>query len=258
MLSYQHIYHAGCLADVHKHAALALVLTKMVDKPKALSYIETHAGRGVYDITCVEAEKTGEAKSGIIKFLADNKLPLQHPYLKTIAASKAAHGKNFYPGSAYIAKNILGENDQIVLMEMHPKEYAALKNNMRGTNIHTHKRDGYAGALAISPPQPRRGIVFIDPSYEKKVEYEIMADYISKLNKKWPQAVILLWYPILNAGLHDSMCQKIKALSLPKFWQQEVSFNKTGRIGVMQGSGLICINTPFGIDSELEDISGWF
>ena len=61
MLSYQHIYHAGNLADVQKHALLAFALDYMTRKDKPLTYIETHAGRGVYDLTAPEATKTGEA-----------------------------------------------------------------------------------------------------------------------------------------------------------------------------------------------------
>ena len=59
MLSYQHLYHAGNLADVQKHAALAWVLDYLTRKDKPLSYIETHAGRGVYDLAAEEALKTG-------------------------------------------------------------------------------------------------------------------------------------------------------------------------------------------------------
>ena len=61
MLSYQHSYHAGNLADIHKHAALAWVLSYLLKKPKPLSYIESHAGRGLYDLTSRESVKTGEA-----------------------------------------------------------------------------------------------------------------------------------------------------------------------------------------------------
>lgn len=258
MLSYQHIYHAGCLADVHKHAALTLILGKMVEKPKALSYIETHAGRGWYDTSCREAEKTGEAKAGILKFLAERKISPHHPYMQIIAEAQTIHGQSCYPGSAYIAQTLLQDTDQLYLMEMHPQEYTALKQNMQGENIHIHKRDGYEGALSISPPQPRRGMVFIDPSYEKKIEYELMAGYIKDLHKKWPEAVIFIWYPILQAGLHNAMREQIQALNLPKFWLQEVIFNTNGRLGAMQGSGIICINTTFGTEEALAEIASWF
>ena len=58
MLSYQHIYHAGNLADVQKHALLCHVLDYMTQKDKPLTYIETHAGRGLYDLSSHEAETT--------------------------------------------------------------------------------------------------------------------------------------------------------------------------------------------------------
>ena len=65
MLSYQHIYHAGNLADVHKHGLLAWMLDYLTRKDKPLSYIETHAGRASYDLDADEARKTGEAAQGI-------------------------------------------------------------------------------------------------------------------------------------------------------------------------------------------------
>ena len=65
MLSYQHLYHAGNLADVHKHALLAWMLDYLTRKDKPLSYLETHAGRGLYDLEAPEARKTGEALQGI-------------------------------------------------------------------------------------------------------------------------------------------------------------------------------------------------
>ena len=55
MLSYQHIYHAGNAADLHKHALLAWMLDYLTAKDQPLSYVETHAGRGLYDLSSDEA-----------------------------------------------------------------------------------------------------------------------------------------------------------------------------------------------------------
>ena len=57
MLSYQHHFHAGNAADVHKHALLSVMLAYMTQKDKPLSYLETHAGRGVYDLGAEHARK---------------------------------------------------------------------------------------------------------------------------------------------------------------------------------------------------------
>ena len=111
MLSYQHIFHAGNLADVHKHALLAWTLDYLVAKDKPLTYIETHAGRGLYDLTAAEAEKTGEAAAGIAK--AEAWLPADHPYRRRLAEVRAHHGDMAYPGSPLIAATTLRSADVI-------------------------------------------------------------------------------------------------------------------------------------------------
>ena len=54
MLSYQHAYHAGGPADLHKHIVLAELIARLTVKPRAISYLETHAGRGLYDLTAAK------------------------------------------------------------------------------------------------------------------------------------------------------------------------------------------------------------
>jgi 23S rRNA (adenine2030-N6)-methyltransferase len=49
-LNYQHAFHAGNFADVHKHAVLARILSYLTAKPAALRVIDTHAGAGRYDL----------------------------------------------------------------------------------------------------------------------------------------------------------------------------------------------------------------
>ena len=97
MLSYQHAYHAGNLADVHKHAALAWVCDYLTRKDKPLSYIETHAGRGLYDLSGAEAAKTGEAAQGIGRTAAW--FDPGHPYSRARAQIADAQGKVVQPSA---------------------------------------------------------------------------------------------------------------------------------------------------------------
>ena len=69
MLSYQHGFHAGNRADVLKHAVLHSVLTELRSANKSIFYVETHAGRGVYDLGSEQAVKTGEAAEGVLAML---------------------------------------------------------------------------------------------------------------------------------------------------------------------------------------------
>ncbi|MEE9453675.1 MAG: 23S rRNA (adenine(2030)-N(6))-methyltransferase RlmJ [Paracoccaceae bacterium] len=236
MLSYQHAYHAGGPADLHKHIALAELLALLTRKARPISYMETHAGRGIYDLDAPEALKTGEAAAGIARIT----LP-DCPFSKAMQTIRTAHGAMAYPGSPTIAKTLLRPTDKLHLMELHPAEYKALSTLVQGQNISTHHRDGYEGVLAISPPKPRKGLVLIDPSYEVKSEYLAVAAFTRKLMVKWPEATVMIWYPILKAARHVDM---LNALHLPVL-RDEVSFDLKDNKG-MTGSGLALVNAPYG------------
>lgn len=256
MLSYQHSYHAGCLADVHKHAVMSVLLSILIQKDKPLTYFETHAGRGLYDLTSDDALKTGEAKLGIQKLMDD--IDSDHPYKKALQVIHDCYGANAYPGSPMIAANILRDIDRMHLMELHPGEIEHLREAMNKTGAKIHHRDGYEGVLALSPPNPARGIALIDPSYEVKTEYDAAANFIQKLHKKWPVGVIALWYPILPAGLHKGMCEQIRAQGYPKILIQEIMFPSLKDRPGMDGSGMIVINAPYGLAEAFEKIPDLF
>ena len=88
MLSYQHGYHAGGPADLHKHIVLAELLARLTAKPRGITYLETHAGRGTYDLGAPEALKTGEAARGIGRLAPDPGTP----FGRALAAARAAGG----------------------------------------------------------------------------------------------------------------------------------------------------------------------
>ncbi len=260
MLSYLHAYHAGCLADVHKHGLLSVLLQKLTEKDRPLTYMETHAGRGVYDLESAEALKTREAEAGIQAILSANCLPSDHPYAAALRDVKAVYGDSAYPGSPAIARTILRENDHLHLMELHPKEIAMLKRQFRDDNCHCHHRDGYEGVLGVSPPKARRGLVLIDPSFEVKTEYDQCVQFIKKLHKKWPEAVIALWYPILGIGHHKSMVKALEAAAFEKVSHRRLNFdpiitknhNSHDEFMGMIGTGLYIINCPWGVEDHFD------
>lgn len=246
MLSYQHIYHAGNLADVHKHALLAFVLDYMAAKDKPLSYLETHAGRGLYRLDAIEARRTGEAAAGILRL--EKAFAPDHPYMRAIDGTRAAHGSQTYPGSPLIAAHLLRMSDRITLAELHPQEYAALAQVMGG-RARIEKRDGFELMQALCPPDPRRGVLMIDPSYEVKADYDTIPQIIATLRRKWNVGVILLWYPILQAGLHAGLVARITD-DHPDAQVFEARFPPIREGHRMIGSGLVALNAPWGMDEE--------
>ncbi|WP_296425130.1 23S rRNA (adenine(2030)-N(6))-methyltransferase RlmJ [Yoonia sp.] len=255
MLSYQHGYHAGNLADVHKHSLLSWALDYMVRKDKPLSYLETHAGRGLYDLTDEAAVKTGEAAKGIA--IVRDWFAADHPYAKVLARIRAAHGPNAYPGSPLVAAELLRPMDNIHLAELHPQEFAALKGNMAPYGGIYRQRDGWEMALSVCPPDPRRGLLLIDPSFEVKTDYETIPKTLGDIHRKWGVGVLMLWYPILTDAPHKPMIAALRG-AIPDAITHEVSFAPARPGHRMVGSGLFVVNAPYGFAQEAAKLSRLF
>ena len=253
MLSYQHGYHAGNMADVHKHALLAWMLDYMTRKPKPLSYLETHAGRALYDLDSAEARKTGEAARGIA--LAKGWFSADHPYARALASVQAAHGPRAYPGSPLIAQQTLRFEDTITLAELHPAEAAALRAALPGVTV--TRSDGFAAALSRCPPDPRRGLLLCDPSWEVKSDYETVPEFLSKLHRKWPVGVLALWFPVLSDAPHRPMLRRLHR-QFPDAISHTIAFPPARPGHGMTGSGLFVVNPPFGFEDQANWLSERF
>ena len=255
MLSYQHAYHAGNLADLHKHALLASALDYLTRKDKPLSYLETHSGRGLYRLDGAEAAKTGEAKAGILRAERDGWLPAGHPLHAALASVRRSYGANAYPGSPLIAAHFLRRGDSAHLAELHPGEFAALEQVAGFANL--HRQDGFQMAQAVCPPTPRRGMLLIDPSFEVKADYATIPKQIDQIARKWNVGVIALWYPLLTDHRHQPMLDALMS-SHPDALRSEVHFAPARPGHFMTGSGMWVLNAPFGLSDEAQQLEAMF
>lgn len=251
MFSYQHIYHAGNMADVQKHLWLLCALEYLGRKDKPYIWIDTHSGRGLYDLSAPEAQKIKEYESGILKILEivqGSNQPILQLYAKAIGGGDLTS----YPGSAFLAAGSLRASDKLYAYEMHPKEFEFLSANLKGfKNAKALKEDGYAGLKSLVPPAIRRGGVLIDPSYEVKDEYSQVASAVAEAYKKWPQGVYMIWYPILAAGRHEKLCEGLAEIT-SDYVRDEWIF-KDAEKGML-GSGMFVINSPYTCAETMEDI----
>lgn len=261
MLSYQHGFHAGNFADLHKHLTLQLMLNALNRKAKPWCYLETHAGRGLYDLTSDQAQKTGEFKEGIAKLWGKPQSGAIEDYLTQVRSAGAEFGSSesdpmvAYPGSPMLAALQMRDNDKMHLMELHPKESVELKRNMRRfANVGVHHRDGYEGVLSLLPPKPNRGLLLIDPAYEVKDEYAQVARFIEQVLKRWPNAQIAIWYPILAAARHELMLKQVLKISTDVgVYDSRFIVDELTERG-MFGSGMLLINPPWQLDNQLEEL----
>lgn len=256
MLSYQHIYHAGCFADVVKHVFLSRIIDYMTQKDKPMLYLETHAGRGLYDLESRISKKTGEAQNGIFKLWPhhQNLVPGFMPFIHTL--QKVNHFKKlrFYPGSAQIALHQCRQHDRLIFCELHPQEILALQSlPTLGKKLSIEQVDGIEKIKAQVPPLEKRALIFIDPSYEVKEEYQSIPKAITLNYKKFPQGVYVLWYPMISSLAHQTLIKHLKRIPAERtlhlqFWME--NSKKNG----MYGTGLYIINPPYILAKEAQSI----
>lgn len=259
MLSYQHAYHAGGPADLHKHAAFAALLALLTVKARPISVIETHAGRGLYDLSSPETAKTGEAARGVARLAPADPEGAgagAAAFARALAAVRARFGPDAYPGSPLIARTLLREGDRLTLCELHPAEHAALRATLNaavrnappGPRWAVHRRDGHEALPALCPPAPRRGLALIDPSYEVKTEYARTAETALAALGRWPEGCALIWFPLID-DRHLALTEPLRA-ALPDLLRDEVAFADPPARG-MHGSGLLLLNPPWGAAEAL-------
>lgn len=257
MLSYQHAYHAGNFADVHKHLTLFAVIDHLLRKSSPVTYIDTHAGRGLYPLAAEETRKLQEYRQGVVPLwqarqaLAEE--PLLRAWLESLARVQQREGElDHYPGSPWWLAQRLRSEDRLRLFELHPGEHDHLARQHLPDNVRRTHGDGLQGLLKRLPVSTPRLCVLVDPSFERKAEYAEVAEAVSSAMGKARHAVMLVWYPLLPAGRHHELLEGLRDGGLRKIWRSELSLREpaTDERG-MYGSGMLVVNPPWGLDERL-------
>lgn len=253
MLSYQHGYHAGNFADVVKHLTLSRIASYMVQKDKPLLYLETHSGRGLYDLRDGQANKTREFQDGIARVWEEkSKLsPLMSPWLSAIKALNPQGDLRYYPGSPALALSLLRNQDRLVLSERHPREFEYLEQLPKdGKRVFFRQVDGMQELNAALPPIERRGLIFVDPSYELKDEYKSIPRALHTAYTRFATGVYCLWYPIVDNRLRDQLVRGMLNIKAERALRIEFCLTGTSGAG-MRGCGLWVINPPHTLAADM-------
>lgn len=256
MLSYRHSFHAGNHADVLKHIVQSLILDALKQKDKPFVYHDTHSGVGRYDLTHEWSEKTGEYKQGIARIWGQNEIPAElHSYLSAIRAVNPGDELRYYPGSPKVARALIRPQDRMVLTELHPSDYPLLEQEFhRDRQVTIYKEDGFQRLKASLPPKERRGLVLIDPPYELANEYRDVVQAIAQSYKRWATGVYAIWYPVVNRCDIDDMLEGLESLGIRKILQIELGVSPDTNERGMTASGMIVINPPWKLISQMESV----
>lgn len=248
-MNYRHIFHAGNICDVVKHAVLTLLIDHLRSKEKGFCVLDTHAGTGLYDLNDARAGKTGEAQNGIYKLLAAPEIPELASYyavLKKLNSGAFQH----YPGSPLLAQNMLRPQDRLIACELHEEDVKELRHFVPGA--HAHHRDGYEALKAFLPPEEKRGLVLIDPPYEKTDEFETLIAAVKGAHQRWAQGITMIWYPIKERPAVWQFHEALVATGIPKVLCAEFIYQEETRHDRLNGSGLILVNPPWKLDEQLK------
>jgi 23S rRNA (adenine2030-N6)-methyltransferase len=253
-MNYRHAYHAGNFADVLKHAALTAVLLHLRKKETPFAVIDTHAGRGIYDLTSDESSKTGEAKDGILKILDAGEVSgVLGDYLECVGPYLPER----YPGSPLIAAHMLRAKDRLIAIEKHADEFAILSTRLAPyERARVIEGDGYATLLKNLPPAERRGVVLIDPPFEDSDEFERAATTIVRAHKKFATGIYFLWYPMKAHGDAERASGELINAGIEKLLRIELDIGRAEDTSenAMTATGLLVVNPPYGFVEETERI----
>ncbi len=256
MLSYQHAYHAGNFADVHKHIALFAVSNYLLRKKSPITYIDTHAGRGLYPLSAGESQRLQEHSHGVEPVWQARRRvsqPLLDDWCRVLGDAQPDKAVlSHYPGSPWWLGQALREQDVLRLYELHPGEHRHLSEQPLADNAARIFGDGLEGLKRRLPVTTPRLCVLIDPSFERRDEYREVAEAVRFTLTKARHAVVLLWYPLLPAAHHATLMDKLAASGIRKIWRSELVQRPQGSATHgMYASGMLIINPPWGVDETL-------
>jgi 23S rRNA (adenine2030-N6)-methyltransferase len=280
-VNYRHQFHAGNFADVMKHAVLVQLIRGMQAKEKGFLYLDTHAGRGGYDLDAASSGLTQprapEWPDGIGRLWTRRDLPAEladyleqvrtfDAYARTETGAAAAagasderpiHGPRFYPGSPRLAQGLLRPQDRAMLYEAQPDEAAALAQEFIGAKrVSVHAIDGYTGVKAALPPPERRALVLIDPPFEAQEEWSRIIAAITAGLARTPAATFAVWYPLTTrAKLTDFYRQLMAIKILPPCYTVELTIAGEEAGFKMRGSAVLVLNPPWGSEGPIRALT---
>jgi len=254
-VKYRHGFHAGNFADVTKHVVLVAALLRLTEKDRPLFLLETHAGRGRYEVSA----RSGEAEHGIGRLLAA-KPATQHPalarYLEIVRGMNPGGELRIYPGSPLIEAAFLRAGDRAAFCELQEGEAEGLRYELHGdARIGVHCRDGFEALGALVPPPEKRGLALIDPPYEETdADFARVADALAAAALRWPQGVLMAWYPIKQGEVAARLHRKLLAAGVRRLLAAELCVHPDDSRAGLNGSGIVTINPPWRFEQDLHHL----
>lgn len=256
-MNYRHAFHAGNFADLVKHAALLRLLGELTADGGPLTIIDTHAGRGLYDLGGAEARKSGEAEAGIVRLMSASDAPNAFaPLVRAVGRLNGEGDLRRYPGSPWLIANALRPQDRYVACELRREEHTALTGVLKGRrNVRTLCADGYVAALSEAPAAGRV-LALMDPPFESADDYARLVHTVAGLRARNREAQALIWLPIKDLETLDSFLRDLEDAAPGPMLIGEARIRPLSNPMQMNGCALAQVGGP-DIERHLAAICGW-
>ena len=251
-MKYRHQYHAGNFADVHKHVLLLEVLAALARKDKGFLFVDTHAGRGEYDLHPGDSAHPAEWQAGAAKLLAASpRHEALRRYRERIAVG--VHGAALrYRGSPLLAVEALRPDDRAIFFETQREESSHLRKLLPGF-ARVETADGFAGLRGLLPPPERRGFVLIDPPYEQREDFTHVQEAVRDSLRRFAGAVLLLWLPLKMRGDFDIWLASLRAMSEKPVLASLLWMHPPDSRAGLNGSALALVNPPYLVEEAMRE-----
>jgi 23S rRNA (adenine2030-N6)-methyltransferase len=266
-MNYRHHFHAGNYADVMKHVLLVRLVRALQRKPKGCVLVDTHAGRGEYDLSLASRGdslvRKPEHPDGIGRLMGRSDLPEPvADYLELVRGFDLERGggegagPRFYPGSPWILTRLAREQDRVALCERHPGECAALRDSLgRRRRVSIQEMDGYRAPAAYLPPPEGRALVLVDPPFEDENESAFVAKALRESVQRLPAGTNAIWYPLTQRLGPAGLTEAIRRLPLPPTVAFELLVAPAA--AKMRGCGVAIVNPPWKFEDEVMPTLNW-
>jgi 23S rRNA (adenine2030-N6)-methyltransferase len=226
-------------------------MLKKKDKPFCV--LDAFAGEGLYNLNSKESQKNQEYLYGFDLIRKLLMIPNFAKELLNIAENYQTTDNAFiYPGSPTIINAKLRLQDKAIFIENHPQAYAKLRKYFsKYKQVHIHRRDGLEAINALIPFKEKRGLIFIDPSYEIKEEYKTISDVVQRAYQKFPHGIYMLWYPLLQEARHTILLKELKCIC-DNIWKHEWK-PRSCSLNSMYGSGVMVFNPPWQFETIVQE-----
>ncbi|MCO5145914.1 MAG: 23S rRNA (adenine(2030)-N(6))-methyltransferase RlmJ, partial [Aquamicrobium sp.] len=111
--------------------------------------------------------------------------------------------------------------------------------------------DGWLALGAHVPPKEKRGLVLVDPPFEKEGEFDRLVGGLVKAHRRWPGGTCALWYPVKDRAAVEAFRARLRETGIAKILDISLDIRAPSSEPRLDGCGIAVVNPPFVLEEEM-------